>query len=182
MTIREFEHYQPEIDSTAFIDPTALVIGNVRIGADTSVWPMATIRGDVNRIEIGARTSVQDGAILHATHDGVYTPGGTPLVVGDKVTVGHGAILHACIVEEECLIGIGSVVLDKAVVQKHVMLGAGSLVSGGKVLEGGYLWVGRPAKRMRKLSDKEMEYLRYSAEHYVKLKNRHQNSQQNKKK
>ena len=176
MAIRNFEHYQPAIESTAFIDPTALVIGNVQIGADTSVWPMATVRGDVNRIEIGARTSIQDGAILHATHDGVYTPGGTTLTVEDNVTVGHGAILHACTVEEECLIGIGSVVLDNAVVQKQAMLGAGSLVSGGKVLEGGYLWVGRPAKKIRKLTGKEIEYLRYSADHYVKLKNRHQNS------
>jgi carbonic anhydrase/acetyltransferase-like protein (isoleucine patch superfamily) len=174
MTIRTFQNHTPEIADTAYIDPAALVIGQVKIGADSSVWPMTVIRGDINTVTIGERTNIQDSSILHVTHDGPYSPGGASLLIGNDVTVGHGVTLHACTLEDNCLIGIGSIVLDGAVIGKNAMLGAGSLVPGGKVLEGGYLWMGRPAKKVRELTIKEIEYLSYSAEHYVKVKQMHE--------
>lgn len=176
MTIRDFEKWSPEIDASAFVDASAVVTGNVAIAADTSVWPMCSIRGDIHSIRIGARTNIQDGSILHVTHASEFSRTGYPLSIGDDVTIGHNAVIHACTIENLCLIGMGSVVLDGAVVQQGAMLGAGSLVSPGKVLEGGYLWLGSPARRARELSDQERAFLVYSASHYVQLKNRHKAS------
>ena len=173
MTIRKFEEFEPEIAETAFVDEAAVVIGNVKLGADSSVWPMCSVRGDINSISIGKRTNIQDGSVLHVTHDSEYAPGGASLDVGDDVTVGHNVVLHACTIENECLIGMGAVVLDGAVVQSGAMVGAGSLVPPGKVLEGGYLWLGSPVKKVRELSEKEKAFFKYSAVHYVKLKSRH---------
>lgn len=177
MSIRDFEGHSPRIAPSAWIDPTALVIGDVEIGADSSLWPGVVARGDIHYIRIGARTNIQDGSILHVTHDSEYAPGGHPLVVGDDVTVGHQVTLHACTVEDKCLIGMGSIVLDGAIVRSGAMVGAGSLVSPGKELEGGYLWLGQPARRVRPLTEKEKAYLEYSAAHYVKLARRHANGQ-----
>ena len=179
MTIRTFQNHTPVIAESAFVDSTALVIGQVNIGADSSVWPMTLIRVDINTVTIGERTNIQDGSILHVTHDGPYSPGGAELTIGNDVTVGHSVVLHACTLEDTCLVGIGSVVLDGAVIQKHAMLGAGSLVPGGKEIEGGYLWMGRPAKKIRELTDKEIEYLSYSASHYVHVKQMHEASDTN---
>ena len=176
MTIRQFQNHIPSIHDTAYVDPSALVLGQVSIGADSSVWPMTVIRGDINSITIGERTNIQDGSILHVTHDGDYSPGGAKMVIGSDVTVGHSVVLHACTLRDCCLIGIGSVILDNAIVHKHAMLGAGSLVTNGKELEGGYLWMGRPAKKVRELTDKEIAYLSYSANHYVKVKQMHETS------
>ena len=173
MTIRKFEYYSPEIAESAFVDASAVVTGNVTIGFDSSIWPMCSVRGDINSIRIGQRTNIQDGCILHVTHDSEYAPGGNPLVVGNDVTVGHNVVLHACTVEDACLIGMGSVVLDGAVIQSGAMVGAGSLVPPGKVLEGGYLWLGSPVKRARELSEKEKAYFKYSAQNYVELKEKH---------
>ncbi len=175
MTVRTFQNHSPTIEASAYIDQTALVIGQVTIGADSSVWPMTVIRGDINNVTIGERSNIQDGSICHVSHDGPYSPGGAKLTVGNDVTVGHAVVLHACTLEDCCLIGIGSVILDHAVVRKHVILGAGSLVPGGKVLESGYLYMGRPAKQIRALTEAEIESLNYSAQHYVKVKNLHQN-------
>jgi carbonic anhydrase/acetyltransferase-like protein (isoleucine patch superfamily) len=155
------------------VDERALVIGAVRLGEDSSVWPMCVVRADIQRIEIGARSNIQDGSVLHVTHDSEYHPGGQALIIGEGVTVGHHALLHACTVEDDCLIGMGSIVLDGAVIRAGAMLGAGALVPPGKDLEGGYLWVGRPARRRRALTDRERESIRYSAAHYVALKDRH---------
>ncbi len=171
--IRSFENFTPQIDQTVFVDDSAVVTGNVSIGEDSSVWPCCSIRGDIHTITIGARTNIQDGSILHVTHDSEYAPGGFGLTVGDDVTVGHNVVLHACTVESLCLIGMGSVVLDGALVQSGAMVGAGSLVPPNKVLEGGYMWLGSPVKRVRPLTDKEKSFLKYSAQQYVKLKNRH---------
>jgi carbonic anhydrase/acetyltransferase-like protein (isoleucine patch superfamily) len=171
---RSFEDKTPLIGEGVFIDETAVVIGDVEIGADSSVWPMSVIRGDVNHIHIGERTNIQDGSILHVSHDGTYKPGGSPLTIGNDVTVGHKVVLHACTVEDCCLIGMGSVVLDDAVIEAGTLLGAGSLVNSGKRIEGGYLWLGQPARRVRELSEKEKAYLSYSAQHYVQLQRRHQ--------
>ena len=173
MTIRSFEDYTPEIAESAFVDDSAVVTGNVVIGADSSVWPMCSISGDIQSIRIGERTNIQDGSILHVTHDSEFAPGGNALSIGNDVTVGHNAVVHACTVEDLCLIGMGSVILDGAIVRKGAMVGAGSLVSPGKEIEGGYLWLGSPAKRVRELTEKEKAFLQYSSSHYVDLKNRH---------
>lgn len=171
--IRPFENYVPQIASSVFIDDSAVVTGDVVIGEDSSVWPCCSVRGDIHSIRIGRRSNIQDGCVLHVTHDSEYAPGGAKLTVGNDVTVGHNAILHACTVEDLCLIGMGSVVLDGAIVQSGAMVGAGSLVPPNKILEGGYMWLGSPVKKVRPLTDKETAFLSYSAEHYVKLKNRH---------
>ena len=171
--IRSFGGKRPDLDSSVWVDPTALVIGDVAIGRDSSVWPMAVVRGDVHRIRIGAASNIQDGAVLHVSHDSPYLPGGRALEIGDGVTVGHQAVLHACTVGDHCLIGIGARVLDGVVLEPHTLLGAGALVPPGKRLEGGHLWVGSPARRIRPLSEGEREQLEYSAAHYVKLAQRH---------
>ncbi len=171
MAVRAFQGVLPTLGQQVFVDDSAQVIGRVELGDDVSIWPLAVVRGDVNHIRIGARTNIQDNSILHVTHDGRYTPGGSPLVIGADVTVGHGVILHACTIEDACLIGMGSVVLDKAVIGKHSLIGAGAVVAPGKIVEPGSLWVGNPARFVRKLSEAEIESLYYSAENYRKLKN-----------
>jgi carbonic anhydrase/acetyltransferase-like protein (isoleucine patch superfamily) len=173
MTIREFSGVHPRIDPSAWVDDSALVIGDVVLEADVSIWPMAVVRGDINAIRVGARTNIQDGCVLHVTHDGPYTSGGSPLTVGTDVTAGHKAVLHACTIGNFCLIGIGAIVLDKAVIGDYSIIGAGSLVPGGRVLDGGHLYVGAPAKKMRPLTDGERRMLEYSAAHYSRLKDRH---------
>lgn len=173
MPIRSFQGKMPNIAATAYVDESAVVIGDVTIGEDSSLWPMVVARGDVNRIVIGRGTNVQDGTVLHATHDGEYSPGGYTLTVGDHVTVGHRAILHACAIGDHCLIGMGSTIMDGAALEARVMLGANSLVPGGRRLEGGYLYVGVPVRRVRPLTEQELAYLEYSAAHYVRMKNRH---------
>jgi carbonic anhydrase/acetyltransferase-like protein (isoleucine patch superfamily) len=171
--LRPHGDHQPQLGQRVWIDPQATVIGQVQLGDDVSVWPQAVLRGDVNRIEIGAQTNIQDGVVCHVTHDGPYTPGGFPLVVGEQVTVGHGAIIHACTIGHRCLIGMGAIVLDGAVIEDEVMVGAGALVSPGKRLAGGWLYVGQPARPVRPLTPEQMEALRYSAEHYVRVKQRY---------
>ena len=173
--IRPFEDFRPQIADTAFIDESAVVTGNVVIGEDSSIWPCCSVRGDIHSIRIGERTNIQDGSILHVTHDSDYAPGGFKLTVGDDVSVGHNVILHACTIEDLCLIGMGSVVLDGSVVQSGAMVGADSLVPPNKVLAGGFMWLGSPVKKVRELSDKEKFFLSYLSNHYVDLKNRHSN-------
>lgn len=170
MTVRTYRNIAPALGARVYVDPAAVVIGKVTIGDDSSVWPTAVIRGDVHSIEIGARTSIQDGAVLHVTHDGPYAPGGRALIIGSDVTVGHRVTLHACTIGNACLVGMGSILLDNVVTEDFVMIGAGSLVTPGKVLKSRGLYVGSPARRMRDLTEKEIEFLTYSAAHYVKIK------------
>ncbi len=171
--VRPYLDHSPRLGQRVFIDPQASVIGQVELADDVSVWPQVVLRGDVNRIVVGPRTNIQDGSICHVTHDGRYTPGGIPLLIGADITVGHGAILHACTIGDRCLVGMGSIVLDGAVIEDDVMIGAGSLISPGKRLESGWLYRGRPATQARRLKDEELDMLRYSAGHYVKLKDRY---------
>lgn len=159
----------PQLAPGAWVHPRATVIGEVTLGANASVWPGAVLRGDVNHIHIGAKTNIQDNAVLHVSHKTVADPVGAPLIIGERVTVGHGVILHGCMIENECLIGMGSIVLDKALIKKNVLLGAGSLVPEGRVLESGYLYLGRPAKLVRELTLEELAYFNYSAGHYINL-------------
>lgn len=169
MAIRQFNDKQPVIADDVYIDPMALVIGDVSLGTQSSIWPMAVLRGDIHSIHVGARTNIQDGVIIHVTHASPYNPTGFPTLIGDDVTVGHQAVLHGCRVGNRCLIGIGAKVLDGAIIEDEVLLGAGSLVPPGKRLESGHLWLGSPAKKIRALSDKEREFFVYSAAHYVRL-------------
>lgn len=173
--IREFEGILPRLGADAYVDAQACVIGDVHLGDDVSVWPFAAVRGDVNRIRIGARSNVQDNSVLHVTHDGPYSPGGADLLIGDDVTIGHGVILHACNIGNRVLVGMGSLLLDKVVVEDDVFIAAGSLVAPGKRLQSGWLYAGRPARPVRELRPEELENLRYSAAHYVRVKNRYLN-------
>lgn len=165
-----FQNQFPEIAEEVYIHPSATVIGEVKVGKGSSVWPQCVVRGDVNHIHIGCGTNVQDLSMLHVSHKSSWDAAGAPLIIGNNVTIGHSVILHGCTIEDECLIGMGSIVMDKAIVQKHVLLAAGSLVPEGKVLESGYLYIGRPARRIRTLTEQEITHFMYSAKHYIKLK------------
>ncbi|WP_430447493.1 MAG: gamma carbonic anhydrase family protein [Pseudomonas piscis] len=170
MAIRTYQDHRPKLGERAFVDHSAVVIGDVEIGADSSVWPLTVIRGDMHRIRIGARTSVQDASVLHITHAGPFNPEGFPLLIGDDVTIAHKVMLHGCSIGSRVLIGMGSIVMDGAVVEDDVMVGAGSLVPPGKRLASGFLYVGSPVKQVRALTDKERAFFTYSAGNYVKLK------------
>lgn len=175
MNIRPYKQYTPIIHNTAFVDESAVVIGQVNIGKHSSVWPLTAIRGDIQSITIGEYTNIQDGSVLHVTHGSEYafSPQGNPLTIGNNVTVGHKAILHGCTIHNNCLIGMGTIILDGAIINDNVMVGAGSLVPPKKILESGYLWLGSPVKKARKLTDKELTFLKYSAQHYKKLGKQH---------
>jgi carbonic anhydrase/acetyltransferase-like protein (isoleucine patch superfamily) len=170
MSTRSHAGVAPTLGARVYVDPQATVIGRVVLGDDVSVWPMAVLRGDVNSIAVGARSSVQDGSVLHVTHDGPYSPGGQALVVGEDVTIGHRAILHACTIGSRCLIGMGAILLDGVLVEDEVLIGAGSVVPPRKRLPSRTLWVGNPARQVRALTDREVDSLKYSAAHYVRVK------------
>lgn len=173
MTTRAFEGITPLLGERVYIDPSSLVIGRVTIGDDASLWPMVVARGDVNTISIGAGTNIQDGSVLHVTQASTAHPGGFSLTIGSRVTVGHGAILHACTIEDLVLVGMGSTIMDGAIVRTGTIVGAGSLVPPGKVLESGHLYLGSPVRLVRKLSAEETAFLDTSAHHYIELKNRY---------
>ncbi len=160
--VRPFGGKAPRLLESVFAADDALVIGDVEIGEDSSLWFGAIVRGDVNTIRIGARTNVQDYSVLHVTHDT------HPTVVGDDVTLGHRATLHGCTIKDRCLVGIGAVVMDGAVVGEDAMVGAGSLVPPGMVVPSGTLAVGVPAKVKRPLTPQEIAFLRTSASNYVR--------------
>lgn len=168
--LRGFHGIHPVLGQRVYVDPAATVIGDVYLGDDVSVWPGAVIRGDVHRIRIGARSNIQDGAVVHVTHDGPYTPGGQPCLIGADVTIGHGAVVHACTLGDGCLVGMHATILDGARVERHGFVGAGALVAPGKVVGEGELWLGNPARRVRKLDTHAIEQLDYSAAHYVRIK------------
>jgi len=172
--IRDFDNTLPNIGPGTYVDDTALVIGDVQIGKDSSVWPYTVIRGDVNAIRIGSQTNIQDHSILHVSHDGPAHPGGHDLQIGNNVTIGHRVTLHGCHIMNNCLIGMGAIIMDGVVIQPLSIVGAGTLVTQGKELESGYLWLGSPARRVRPLSRQEIDGIEYSARHYVELKHRHQ--------
>ena len=161
----------PVLGERVFVDNSASIIGDVHIGDDSSIWPMTVIRGDMNSIRIGARTSVQDGSVLHITHKNEDNPEGHPLIIGNDVIVGHKAVLHGCTVHNRSLIGIGAIVLDGAIIEEEVIVAAGCLVPPGKRLISGYVYKGNPATQARPLTEKEKEYFLYSSSNYVKLKN-----------
>lgn len=173
MPVRPYQNVTPQLGARVFIDPSAVVLGDVVLGDDCSVWPMAVIRGDMHRIRIGARTSVQDGAVLHITHAGPFNPEGFPLEIGSDVTIGHKALLHGCTLADRILVGMGAILLDGAVVESEVVIAAGTLVPPGKRLESGYLYLGNPARQARPLTEKERSFFTYTAANYVRLKDKH---------
>ena len=168
--LRSFKGVLPTLGERVYVDPAATVIGAVQLGDDASIWPGAVLRGDVHFIRVGARSNVQDGSIVHVTHDGPYSPGGLPTLIGADVTIGHAAVIHACTIEDCCLIGMHASVLDGAVIRKYGFVGAGSVIPPGKVVGERELWLGNPARFVRLLSDRQIEQLHYSAAHYVRLK------------
>ena len=170
-SIRSYKGMRPFIGHNTYIDSSSVLVGDIYLDDDVSIWPMVAARGDVNAIKIGARSNIQDGTVLHVTHKSESNPDGYPLTIGDDVTVGHKAMLHGCTIGDRVLVGMGTLILDNAIVEDDVMIGAGSLVPPGKVLESGFLYVGSPVKQVRPLTDKERTFLSYSAAHYVRLKN-----------
>jgi carbonic anhydrase/acetyltransferase-like protein (isoleucine patch superfamily) len=165
MAIRTFNGIRPTLGNNVYVDEGAQVIGEVTLGD--------VIRGDVNHIHIGRDTNVQDLCCLHVTHKRESDPNGEPLIIGERVTVGHSVVLHACTVGNESLIGIGSIVLDRAIIEDRVLVGAGSLVPPGKRLKSGWLYLGRPVKEVRPLTDEELAHFSYSAQHYIRLMNKY---------
>jgi carbonic anhydrase/acetyltransferase-like protein (isoleucine patch superfamily) len=180
MSASSYLRTSPQLGERVFLHSSCQVIGDVKIGDDSSVWCNTVLRGDVNHIVIGRGTNVQDLTMGHVTHKTPTKPEGSALIIGDYVTVGHSVVLHGCRIGNECLIGIGSIILDDVVIPDHVMIGAGSLVSPGKTLESGMLYLGRPAKAVRALTAEEIAHLRYSADHYVRLKNNYLNGSESK--
>ena len=168
--IRSYQDLSPTIGERVMIDPSSVVIGDVRMAEDVGIWPLVVIRGDVNYVSIGQRTNIQDGSVLHVTHKSTYNPEGNPLIIGDDVTVGHKVMLHGCTIGNRVLVGMGSILLDGVVVEDNVMIGAGSLVPQNKRLESGFLYVGSPVKQIRPLKEEEIAGLEYSANNYVKWK------------
>ncbi|MGF1670425.1 MAG: gamma carbonic anhydrase family protein [Balneolaceae bacterium] len=160
--IYEFLKKSPRFDDSVFIAPSADVIGDVVLGRESSVWFNTTIRGDVNWIKIGERTNIQDNCCVHVMNQT------GPTSIGDEVTVGHNAVIHGCTIHERVLVGIHATILDKAVIERDVIIAAGSLVPPGKKLVSGYLYMGSPVKQARKLSDEEIESISRHAENYIK--------------
>ncbi|MCK9202283.1 MAG: gamma carbonic anhydrase family protein [Gallionella sp.] len=175
MPLSSYLNTSPVLGDRIYLHPSCKVIGDVTLGDDSSVWCNTVLRGDVNHIAIGRGTNVQDLTMGHVSHKTPDKPEGSPLIIGDYVTVGHSVILHGCTIGNDCLIGMGSIVMDDVIVPDRVMIGAGSLISPGKVLESGMLYMGRPAKAVRRLTDEEIAYLRYSAEHYIRVKDNYLN-------
>ena len=169
MPIRQFNNMKPVIHPDAYIDEQACIIGNVKIGANSSVWPYAVIRGDENSIVIGENTNIQDNCTLHVNSIHQYNKEGDKIIIGNNVTIGHRAILHGCTIHDNCLIGMGSIILDRATIPEYCFIGAGSIVSPNKTLQKGYLYFGSPAKKMRILTDEEIEAIKYSAKHYSNI-------------
>lgn len=174
--IRSFKSMTPTIHETTYVDDSAVIIGDVTIDEQSSIWPCAVIRGDVQSISIGAYSSVQDNSTLHVTHDSQYTPGGNALVIGDYVTIAHGAVIHGCTIGNEVMVGMNATILDRAIVEDKVMIAAGAVVGPGKRLASGYLYVGSPIRQARELTDDELNFLNYVAANYAKLKEEYKSS------
>jgi len=167
---RSYKGIFPKTGNNTYIDSSSVLIGDISIGDDTSIWPLVAGRGDVNSIAIGERTNIQDGTILHVTRKSASNPNGHPLIIGDDVTVGHQCMLHGCKIGNRILIGMGTIIMDGAIVEDDVFIGAGTVVPPNKTLKSHYLYVGNPMKEARLLKDVEIAFLKESANNYVKLK------------
>lgn len=161
--ILPYKGIHPKIHDSAFIAPSAVIIGDVEIGEDSNIWFGCVIRGDVNSIRIGARTNIQDGTVIHVTRET------GPTQIGSGITIGHRALLHACTLKDDCFVGMGATLLDGATVESGGYLAAGALLTPNKTVPKGELWAGNPAKFFRPLKPEESEYIAFSAPHYVEL-------------
>lgn len=170
-SIRSYKGVLPKLSERVYIDSSSVLVGDITIESDASIWPLVAARGDVNHIRIGSRTNIQDGSVLHVTHKNSHNPNGYPLLIGNDVTIGHKVMLHGCTIHDRVLVGMGSIILDGAIIESEVMIGAGSLVPPGKTLVSGYLYVGSPVKQARKLTEVERQFLLQSASNYVQTKN-----------
>lgn len=169
--LRSYQGAHPQLANNVYVDNSAVLVGDISLAHDASIWPLVAARGDVNIIRIGRRSNVQDGSVLHVTRKSDANPDGHPLIIGDDVTIGHKAMLHGCKVGNRVLIGMGAIILDGAIIEDDVIVGAGSLVPPNKVLQSGYLYVGSPCKQARALTAAEKAFLPASADNYVRLKN-----------
>lgn len=168
--IRPFKDFFPELKAGAYVDPAAVVIGDVVLGKDSSVWPLVVIRGDVNKVRIGERSNIQDGSVIHESRPRPSNPDGYPTLIGEDVTVGHKVMLHGCKIGNRVLVGMGAIVLDGVTIEDEVIVGAGALVTPGKTLKSGYLYIGSPARQARPLKDGEIEHFVETAHNYIVLK------------
>jgi carbonic anhydrase/acetyltransferase-like protein (isoleucine patch superfamily) len=159
--LQTYRGIAPHVDPSAYVHPTAVLIGNVVIGAGSSVWPNVTLRGDDGPIVIGAYSSIQDGTVVHMTRER------SSVAVGDRVTVGHGVILHGCTVESECIIGMGATLLDNVVIESGCIIGAATLIPAGKRIPAGSVVVGNPFRVLRVCSDADREFIEFSWREYV---------------
>ena len=165
--IAAFLDHIPEIDNQAFIAPTAAVVGAVRIGAGSSIWYQVTIRGDNNYVIIGTGTNIQDNSCIHISSREF------PTIIGDYVSVGHSALVHACKLGDHSFVGMGAIVMDGAVIESDAMLAAGAMLTQGKRIPSGELWAGRPAKKMRTLTSQDIADNRRIAKHYIEVGRAH---------
>lgn len=169
----------PQIESSAFIAHNAIISGDVVVGKNSGIWYGCVIRGDVTKITIGENTNIQDNCVLHGTrpHHAQNKTGadGAPVVVGDNVTIGHGAIIHACIIEDFSFIGMGCLIMDNARVEKYGMLAAGAVLTPGKIVKSGQIWAGNPAKYFRDMTQVEKDYIKTSADNYAELAKEYKN-------
>lgn len=163
----------PSIADSAFVAPGCRIIGDVEIGEDASIWYNCVLRGDVNRIRVGARTNIQDGTVIHCDSPWPGNPEGRPAIIGDDVLIGHMVMLHGCTLHDRAFVGLGSVVMDGSVIESDGMLAAGSLLAPGKRIAAAELWLGRPAKRVRALTAEEIAANRVGVAHYVANARRH---------
>lgn len=174
--IRTYQGITPTLHPKCYIDNSAVIIGRVKVGENSSLWCNVVARGDVSDINIGNNTNVQDLTMLHVTHYNAGKSEESSLTIGDNVTIGHNCCIHACTIKNNVLVGMGSTLLDNCVIEPNVFIGAGSLVSPNKTLESGYLYFGNPLKKVRPLTPDEIQHIQYSADHYVKVMNQHKES------
>ena len=174
MTLLEFEDKSPRIDASAFVAPGARLIGDIELGPEASVWYNCVLRGDMNRIRIGARTNLQDGTVIHVDPprpDG--PPDGFPALIGEEVLIGHMAMVHGCTLHDRAFVGLGAIVMDGCAIESDAMLAAGAMLTPGKRIPSGQLWAGRPAKFVRELREEDIDGMRLGVAHYVALAKRH---------
>ncbi|MDB5672756.1 MAG: gamma carbonic anhydrase family protein [Alphaproteobacteria bacterium] len=173
LTLITFEGRTPVVDPCAFVAPGARLIGDIEIGPDSSIWYNCVLRGDVNRIRIGARTNIQDGSVIHVDSPRAGDKDGFATIIGDDVLIGHLAMVHGCILHDRAFVGLGSIVMDGCAIESDAMLAAGAMLTPGKTIPSGQLWAGRPARYVRDLSEAELEGQRLGVAHYVELAKRH---------
>ena len=169
--IRPYKDKHPKLSNSSYVDPMAVITGDIELAENTSIWPFVVARGDVNYIRIGKNSNVQDNSVLHVSRQSAVNPDGFPLIIGEDVSIGHSCTLHGCTIGDRVMVGIGAIVLDGVIVEDDVLIAAGTLVPPRKRLESGYLYMGNPAKKARPLKESEISYLNKTASKYVELKN-----------